>query len=337
MNLLSAAYGRATTLRRAWYGRATHRSRRLGQPVISVGNLVVGGSGKTPLVATLAKRLLAAGERPAILSRGYGRRDAADGIVVVNDGERVLATPSQSGDEPYMLASMLPGVPVLSSPDRYLSGCLAERHFGCTVHLLDDGFQHVQLARDIDLLLISIEDLDERLLPFGRLREPLSAGRFADAVLVAGSDEQVQAVAARLGVQTAFRVATRHLVEAPPAGQKVIAVAGIARPERFFAALRSLGWDVAREMVFRDHHWFTSKDIAAIECAAAAEGADVIMTTQKDAVRLVAGRKGPAPRGVDPPTKWAVLPIQASVEPADRFASWLSDRLSAARRRIEAA
>ena len=168
MNLLSAAYGRATSLRRAWYERAPHRARRLGQPVISVGTLVVGGSGKPPLVAALAKRRLAAGERPAILSRGYGRRDAADGIVVVSDGEQVLATPSQSGDEPYMLASTLPGVPVLSSADRYLSGCLAERRFGCTVHLLDDGFQHVQLARDLDLLLMSGEDLDERLLPFRR-------------------------------------------------------------------------------------------------------------------------------------------------------------------------
>lgn len=347
MNLLSAAYGRATTLRRAWYGRAPHRSRRLGQPVISVGNLVVGGSGKTPLVATLAKLLLAASERPAILSRGYGRRDAADGIVVVSDGERVLATPSQSGDEPYMLASTLPGVPVLSSQDRYLSGCLAERHFGCTVHILDDGFQHVQLARDIDLLLMSKEDLDERLLPCGRLREPLSAGRFADALLVAGSDDEVQAVAARVGAQTAFRVATRYLEarvlslshalsHVGPTGARAIAVAGIARPERFFGALRSLGWDVVREMTFRDHHWFTSRDIAAIESAAAAAGADII-TTEKDAVRVVhhvgAHHAGRALSG--PP--WGVLPIEASVEPADRFASWLSDRLSAARRRMEAA
>ena len=167
MSLLSGAYGRAARLRRAWYGGRPRRIRQLAQPVISVGNLTVGGSGKTPVVAALARLLIAVGERPAILTRGYGRRRGADGVVVVSSGHEVLVPTLQSGDEPQMLARALPGVPVLVSGDRHLAGRLAERTFGCTVHLLDDGFQHVQLARDVDLLVISTADLDERLLPWG--------------------------------------------------------------------------------------------------------------------------------------------------------------------------
>ena len=120
--------------------------------------------------------------RPAILSRGYARRTRSDGVVVVSDRERVLAGVESSGDEPQMLARSLLGVPVLVAPDRYLAGSLAERQFGCTVHLLDDGFQHMQLARDINLLVMSSDDLKESLLPAGRLREPLDAASSADAL-----------------------------------------------------------------------------------------------------------------------------------------------------------
>ena len=126
----------------------------------------------------MAKLLADAGERPAILSRGYGRREAADGVTVVSDGERVLSTAPQSGDEPYMLAQALPSVPVFVSSDRYLSGRLAERRFGCTVHLLDDGFQHVRLRRDVELLVMARAHLDERLLPVWQRcasRSPLPA------------------------------------------------------------------------------------------------------------------------------------------------------------------
>jgi tetraacyldisaccharide 4'-kinase len=155
LRFLSRLYGRAAQSRRAWYGRHPDRVRHLARPVISVGNLVVGGSGKTPVVDTIARLLLAAGEHPVILSRGYGRRRQADGVVVVSDGQSIRVPVEESGDEPQMLARALAGVPVLVSPDRYLAGCLAERRFGCTVHLLDDGFQHVQLARDINLLVMS--------------------------------------------------------------------------------------------------------------------------------------------------------------------------------------
>ena len=349
MSLLSGVYGRAVRYRRAWYGRHPHRTRRLAQPVISVGNLVVGGSGKTPLVSALARLLIAAGERPAILTRGYGRRRVADGVVVVSNGREVLVPTPQSGDEPQMLARALPGVPVLVSPDRYLAGCLAERTFGCTVHLLDDGFQHVRLARDIDLLVIAAADLDERLLPWGRLREPLEAAAAADALLVSGTEEDAAAVSARLGVTPVFRVTPRYQplrFMAPDGavserGRRIVAVAGIARPERFFAALRAEGrdgrWDVAREIVFRDHHWFSRRDLVAIQQAAVDTRADLVVTTEKDAMRLDGASVAPsvgASVGVSvgvSSVPWAFLPLQVGIEPSTSFAAWVRDRLGTAR------
>ena len=297
-----------------------------------MGNLVVGGSGKTPVVAALARLLVAAGERPAILSRGYGRVRAADGVVVVGDGHAVLAPTPQSGDEPQMLARSLQGVPVLVSPDRYLAGRLAEQTCGCTVHLLDDGFQHVQLARDVNLLVLSRVDLDERLLPWGRLREPIEAAAAADGLLVSGTEEEASTVAARLRITPVFRVTSRY--DEPrfigghggPAdcGRRVVAVAGIARPERFFAALRAQGWDVAREIVFRDHHWFSRRDLAAIERAALDE-AGLVMTTEKDAMRLDGSAVASSAVG------WAFLPQHVDIEPPLSFASWIRERLSAVR------
>ena len=338
--LLSGVYGRVTQARRAWYDRRPDRRRRLHHPVISVGNLVSGGSGKTPVVAAIARMLRERGERPVILTRGYGRREHVDGVLVVTDGERVLEPVTRSGDEPQVLARTLGGIPVLVSSDRYLAGSLAERQFGATVSLLDDGFQHVQLERDIDLLLVSPADLQDRVLPSGHLREPLSAARFADALLVTGADDEVTQVARDLGHESAFRVAPRYadlrglrridetprrIDEAPrriDEGRRVLAVAGIARPERFFLALRTLGWDVTRELTFRDHHWFTARDVATIERAARESGASAIITTEKDAVRLPATTH-------DIPI--LVLPMTVEIEPAGVFESWLLERLSRAR------
>jgi tetraacyldisaccharide 4'-kinase len=336
LSLLSGLYGRAASLRRAWYERHPDRARRLRQPVVSVGNLVVGGSGKTPVVAALARLLSASGERPSILSRGYGRRRSTKEVVVVGDGREVLATPLASGDEPQMLARARLGVPVLVSQARYLAGEVAERRFGCTVHLLDDGFQHLQLARDLDLLVVTRADLDERVLPSGRLREPLGAATAADALLVAGSGEDAEMLSERLGVSTTFlvtrcyeqprRVEPFGAALPPSIGRRVMAVAGIARPERFFATLRTEGWDVVGERTFPDHHWFTSNDLESIRRAARAAKADVVMTTEKDAARLV------PPVGAGP--EWVFLPLHAQVEPADAFAAWLADRIATARRRL---
>ena len=304
--LLSGAYGRMLLMRRAWYARPGRR-RRLHHRVISVGNLSMGGSGKTPVVAALARLLQQHGERPVILTRGYGRRDLTEGVLVVSDGARVLEPVSRSGDEPQMLARALPGVPVLVCADRYMAGLFAERHFGVTSSILDDGFQHVQLERDVDLLLVSPADLDDRVVPSGRLREPLNAARFADAVLVPGTEDDVARVAAALDHHRAFRIVARY--GAVSNGGRVVAFAGIARPERFFDALRLLGYDVARELTFRDHHWYTDRDIARIQSAARETGASLIVTTEKDAVRC--------------DMDVTVLPMRVAIEPAADFEQWL--------------
>lgn len=329
MNPLSAVYGRVARLRRSWYEQRPHARRVLDRPVISVGNLVVGGSGKTPVVAAIARMLRDMGERPAVLTRGYARRSKADGVIVVSDGDRVLESVERSGDEPMMLAQSLPGTPVLVSPDRYVAGRLAESRFGCTVHILDDGFQHLQLARTIDVLLVSPGDLEERVLPSGRLREGLDAARGAHALLVSGTTDDVSRVSSALNVPTAFRVDARFGSlrplgegEAPaPAGARVVAVAGIARPERFFRAVRDQGWNVVADLAFPDHHWYTTKDLASINNVAQETHARVVVTTEKDAVR------------VGEQAWWAALPMRVVIEPEDQFASWLRGRLPPSPRR----
>ena len=307
-------------MRRSWYERHPQSRRSLDRPVISVGNLSVGGSGKTPIVAALARMLLDMGQRPAILSRGYARRHATDGVVVVSDGNRVFAPVENSGDEPQMLARALPGVPVLVCADRHLAGRLAEKQFDATVMLLDDGFQHFALGRNVDVLVMPASDLDDAVLPSGRLREPLDAASSAHCVLVPGSPEDVSRVAATFDRMPVFRV-TNHfgsvqgLDASAPSGTRVVAVAGIARPERFFTTLREQGFEIVRELRFPDHHWFSSDDLDRIRTIAKEASADFVATTEKDAVRVA------------PQSGWAVLPMTAVIEPPELFSSWLRERL----------
>jgi len=307
-------------MRRSWYERHPQSRRSLDRPVISVGNLSVGGSGKTPIVAALARMLVDMGQRPAILSRGYARRHATDGVVVVSDGNRVREPVENSGDEPQMLARALPGVPVLVCADRHLAGRLAEKRFDATVMLLDDGFQHLALGRNVDVLVMPASDLDDAVLPSGRLREPLDAASSADCVLVPGSLEDVSRVAATFDRMPVFRV-TNHfgslqgLDASAPSGTRVVAVAGIARPERFFTTLREQGFEIVRELRFPDHHWFSSDDLDRIRTIAKEASADLIVATEKDAVRVA------------PQSGWAVLPMTAVIEPPELFSSWLRERL----------
>ena len=328
---LSAAYGAVATWRRRWYGGRPSRRVHLSQPVISVGNLSVGGSGKTPATACIARLLVERGERPAILSRGYARQHASTDVTVVSDRSCVLADVAHAGDEPLLLAQSLPGVPVLVCANRHRAGLVAEAQFEATVHLLDDGFQHVKLARDIDLLLVDAVDLADRVLPGGRLREPLANASLAHAVIVPGVDgTTARAIAEQLGVAHAF-VMTRALGpatalpgSAPLAPDaSVFAVAGIARPERFFADLRTIGVKLSGTRVFPDHHQFTPRDIAAIVDDARAAGAAAVVVTEKDAVRLT---------GMDlSATAFAAVPLLARIEPAEAFATWLIERLVRAR------
>jgi tetraacyldisaccharide 4'-kinase len=297
----------------------------LRQPVISVGNVAVGGRGKTPLVACLARLLLAAGERPAILSRGYGRRRPEPGVVVVSDGRHLLADLDRSGDEPLMLARQVPHARVLVCDERAIAGALAERALGATVHLLDDGFQHRQLARDVDIVVVAARDFDDRRLPFGRLREPISALKRADAIV---SGDEPSARRADLAADTTRWFRLRRQLGDPqplePARQRprqpgpVVAMAGIAEPERFRRALEAAGWTVADAVSFPDHHRYSARDVERVARIAERAGAPVV-TTAKDAVRLLPLR--PLPVSI------AAIPLEVAVEPAEEFDEWLRVRL----------
>ena len=326
----SSIYSAAAAWRRQWYARDPSRQRRLSRPVVSVGNLRVGGSGKTPAVEYIARLLLARGERPSILSRGYGRRVAPAGVTVVASPTAILARVDTAGDEPLMLARALPGVPVLVGADRYRAGVRAERDFGVTVHILDDGFQHLALARDVDLLLVGEEDLAERVLPAGHLREGLPAAAHADALLVtAGYVAAAERVGRALGVQRTYlvtrtigpprMVATGDTVVVP-SGVPVFAFAGIARPEQFFSDLEGAGWRMAGTLAFRDHHRFNSRDIDRIRTQAEAARVAIVLTTEKDAVRVAAADIHDLPL--------ATVPLVLTIDRPDAFADWLMERIS---------
>jgi tetraacyldisaccharide 4'-kinase len=240
-------------------------------------------------------------------------------VVVVSDGDHVLADLDRSGDEPLMLARALPGVRVLVAEQRALAGALAERALGATVHLLDDGFQHLALARDIDLVVVTDADLAARAVPFGPLREDARALEAADAAIVDG---------AASGGRFALR---RHIGEpvsidggrswASP-DRRVVAVAGIARPQRFQESLQAAGWHPVEFLPFGDHHAYTGADIERI-AGAARRAAAPVLTTAKDAVRLLPFR--PLPMAA------AFVPLDVSVEPAAEFRNWLLGRLAARR------
>jgi tetraacyldisaccharide 4'-kinase len=239
---------------------------------------------------------------------------------------------AEGGDEPLLLARALPGVPVLVCPDRFRAGRHAEAHFEPTVHLLDDGFQHVMLARDIDLLLVDERDLEDAVIPKGWLREPLANAAVADALIVPGTSlDSARKIAERLGVTQAFTLRRRlgdprllhggavHLAPDAP----LFAVAGIARPERFFDDLSRTGLHVVGAQSFRDHHVFRQRDVTELIGRARAAGASVIVTTEKDGVRLERLDVSAMPV--------LTVPLSATVEPVDTFKSWITSRLAAAR------
>jgi tetraacyldisaccharide 4'-kinase len=316
--VLDLLYSKLARARRRYYERRNHLRRRLTSPVVSVGNLTVGGSGKTPLAAEIARMLLDMGERPAILSRGYARRTPVEGVVVVSDGTRIHSDVHRSGDEPYMLALMVPDAAVLVSPSRYVAGRVAESRLGCTVHILDDGFQHFELMRDIDLLVAPETLEDVRTLPVGRFREPLDAAASAHALLVERLGKTALAELdppyERLNVPTAFEFSRRLAGPAPD--RPAFAFAGIARPERFFLDLERAGWQLTGRRSFPDHHHYSPRDVEDVTRNARESGAKVILTTQKDGVRLTS-RDGDLPI-LD-------VPQEISIEPG--FRAWLVERL----------
>ena len=318
--MLSDLYAAIVRRRREYYNRRPDLRRRLRRPVISVGNLAVGGRGKTPMVAAIARELLRLGERPAILTRGYGRTRPEDGVVIVRDAAGIRSDLARAGDEPLMLARELDGVSVLVSPDRYLAGRLAEHRLAATVHVLDDGFQHLQLDRDIDVVMIGREEVARPItLPAGRLREPLDTLIAADAIIGTDEDVNVESV----GTDAPFFRTRRQLRLPPLDDQPVFACAGIASPAKFFDDLRASGCTLAGTMAFRDHHPYSRADLGRIVAAARNARASAILTTEKDYVRLLPWR--PFAMRVER------APLTMEPDPLPAFRQWLTGSLSAAR------
>ena len=289
---------------REWlYGRRLLRSRTVSCPVISIGNLTVGGTGKTPAVDLAAGTLMYLGRRVAIVSRGYGRRSS--GTQVVADTASIRLEPRDAGDEPFLLARRLPGVPVVVGGNRHEAARLAIERFGVTAIVLDDGFQHRTLAKDVEIVMTRAQRPwgNGRLLPHGPLREPLSALARADLIVATGADrvedaEEVRATARRHAPGVPV-VAARYVpVESweaermrphplgDLAGRRLLAFAGVASPEAFARTLDTLRVEVADFATFADHHWYTAGDLAELDARATVLGAEGLVTTEKDWVRL---------------------------------------------------
>ncbi len=274
MNLLSAIYGGVVGARNALYDRQVLRSRRLQGPVISVGNLSAGGTGKTPFVILLGELLKARGVKFDVLSRGYGRR--SKGVRLVDPSG--LAT--EFGDEPLLIART-PQIAVIVGEDRYEAGRFAESKFGPQLHLLDDGFQHRALARDFDIVLVTPQDAADRLLPAGRLREPLKSLARADAVvLTSGASADSFPIQQKLVWRVRRGIAPVNVPHRP------VVFCGIARPQSFVLQLRAANIEPAAQAFYRDHHAYTEKDVRELLELKQRSEAGGFVTTEKDAVNL---------------------------------------------------
>jgi tetraacyldisaccharide 4'-kinase len=245
--------------------------KKLSRPVVSIGNISVGGSGKTPFLIELGQLLAKRGIAFDVLSRGYGRSSTEIAVVDPN------GSPTQFGDEPLLIAQKLQ-VPVVVGSDRYQAGLLAEKKFAGKLHLLDDGFQHRRLHRDFDIVMLPAADQDGILLPTGRLREPTTGLNRADAVVLFDSPEL------QLQVKHVWRA--RRAVDIPSAGGKVIAFSGIGRPKQFFDALTSANQEIVRTIIFRDHHRYDQSDINRLLALKKQTNADTFVTTEKDLINL---------------------------------------------------
>ncbi len=303
LHVASWIYGVGVVGRLGLYRFGLLKGTPLSAPVISIGNITVGGTGKTPFVMLLVQEIRNRGLRPAVVLRGYGGKQEGR-TVVVSDGEAIRMGYPEVGDEALLLARKLSGVPIVMSADR-LKGCeIAIRDLGAQVALLDDGFQHLRVERDLDIILLDRENPFGfgYLLPRGLLREPLSALRRADLFVMTGTGggEAPRDVLARLrgagstpllhavyvpagltNVKTGTAIADHELY-----GQTVLAFSGIGNPQVFQRTLESLGILPKHHVVFSDHHPYTASDLNQIGRSMEDIGATVALTTEKDAVRL---------------------------------------------------
>jgi tetraacyldisaccharide 4'-kinase len=277
--------------------------------VISVGNISAGGAGKTPFVILLGKLLQQRGIAFDVLSRGYGRQTR--GVLLVDpDGSS-----KNFGDEPLLIARRL-GCPVVVGESRYEAGVFAENKFGPEFHILDDGFQHRSLARDFDVVLLTPEDLGDKLLPTGRLREPLASISRADAVVISGDIDTSALPAGKLvwRIQRGIAVA-----DAP---QRPVVFCGIARPRRFVEQLEQLGIRPVTQKFYRDHHSYSDGDIAELIRLRDSNHSAGLITTEKDAVNLGARLASLGPVAVAQVTMEFVEPT----DPLDAILRTITDR-----------
>jgi tetraacyldisaccharide 4'-kinase len=296
---LSLLYGAVTRTRLSLYRRGTFHTSKLDRPVISIGNITTGGTGKTPLVEWVAKTIASQGKKVCILTRGYGRKDPHL-QVIVSDGYGVLASPAEAGDEPYLLATRLTGqAAVISSADRIAAGEEAIKDFGAECFVLDDGFQHLRLARDLNIVTIDATNPwgGGRLLPYGRLREKREGLGRADCVVITRCDQaddvdELETEIARLiGDRPIFRsqmrpvrvVSLKNSSETLGAPATIAAFCAVGNPESFFENLRRMRFQIALQRSFPDHHVYSQGEIDALVKDA---GASVLVTTAKDAVKL---------------------------------------------------
>ncbi len=316
-------YGASVWIRNRFYELGVFKARRLPCQVISVGNIVVGGTGKTPAVIAIAKHLEKEKMRVAILLRGYKRR-SREKVTIVSDGETVCASLRESGDEAYMMARHLSGIPIVVSRQRYQAGQVALERLGVDILLLDDGFQHRQLTRDIDIVtvpahsVVGLQAAPEypfgnraRLLPAGTLREPPTSLRRADIILLTHTEatdillakevlkrlapnalvlESVHQpvhlyplVSQKSEEKTDFLLASEALI-----GKRILAVCGIGNPDGFVTTLMRCSAESVELLAYPDHHVYTEADLGKVYTAFQAAQADLIVTTQKDEQKLEA-------------------------------------------------
>jgi len=279
---LVPVYGLGLALRELRLRSRIEQVRRLRFPVVSIGSLSAGGSGKTPLAIALAQALTRRGVHVDVLSRGYGRKNKAALRVDPN------GSAEEFGDEPLLIAREA-GVHVYVAAQRYDAGQLAEAAMddstGPRVHLLDDGFQHRQLERDVNILLMDSVDLHDHLLPAGNLREPFSAIRRATVIAIPADDGAVEARLNTAGWRgPVWRL--HRCMEVPPIEGPIVAFCGIARSEQFFAGLEAAGLHLASRIAFPDHHIYKVHDLDCVRDAVRSIGATAVITTEKDRVRL---------------------------------------------------
>jgi tetraacyldisaccharide 4'-kinase len=313
---LTPLYRLALALRERRLRSGREAVHRLQFPVISVGNLSTGGAGKTPFTIALSRALAGAGYEVDVLSRGFGRSASAP-VRVRPDGSA-----AEFGDEPLLIAREAK-VPVYVASQRYEAGLLAEASevSRARIHILDDGFQHRQLHRDIDILLLDRDDWRDRLLPAGNLREPRRALLRASVIAIPASDLELETALGSYGWEGPIWRLHRRM-EIPPASGPVVAFCGIARPGQFFAGLEAAGLRLAGRVAFRDHYDYAARDLDRLREAARAAGAGALITTAKDQVRLA-----PLLAGLPPDLPLLTAGLRTEIEQESAALDWLVNRL----------